>query len=156
MASEASSSFLAPSTTQVSASAQSKSKKTKDASVVWDHCRTARDDEDPEEKYCNYCTNESRKTIYSSNNSSNMHKHIRTIHNIEIKLAISKIQQTASQQLRELYQKAKAAGETNEINTQALRNYLNQDVINEALISLIVVRNLPYASVEWPKLHAFA
>jgi hypothetical protein len=92
MASEASSSFLAPSTTQVSASAQSKSKKTKDASVVWDHCRTARDDEDSEKKYCNYYTKESRKIIYSSNNSSNMHKHIRTIHGIEIKLAISKVQ----------------------------------------------------------------
>jgi hypothetical protein len=121
MASEASSSLLAPSTTQVSASAQSKSKKTKDASVVWDHCRMACDNEDPEKKYCNYCTKESRKTIYSSNNSSSMHKHIRTIHNIEVKLAVSKIQQVALQQLRELYQKAEAAVETNEIDTLVLR-----------------------------------
>jgi hypothetical protein len=46
-----------------------------------------------------------------------MHKHIRTIHNIEVKLAISKIQQVVLQQLRELYQKAEAAGKTNEIDT---------------------------------------
>jgi hypothetical protein len=49
-----------------------------------------------------------------------MHKHIRTIHSIEIKLAVSKIQQAALQQLRELYQKAEATGETNEIDTQVL------------------------------------
>ena len=120
MASEAGSSVLAPSTTQVSSQSKS-NKKTKDGSTVWkDHCRTARDTEDPKKKYCNYCTKESRDPIYSSDNSSNMHKHIERIHNIEVKLATSKIQQAALEQLRELYRQAEAAGETSEIDTQVL------------------------------------
>jgi hypothetical protein len=152
MASEAGSSVLAPSTTQVSS--QSKSKKTKDGSTVWkDHCCTARDTEDPKKKYCNYCTKESRDPIYGSDNSSNMRKHIEEIHHIEVKLATSKIQQVALEQLRELYRQAEAVGETSKINTQVLRKHLNQDVINEALVSLIVVQNLAFASVEWPKLY---
>ena len=153
MASEAGSSVLAPSTTQVSSQSKS-NKKTKDGSAVWkDHCRTALDTEDPKKKYCNYYTKESRDPIYGSDNSSNMRKHIEGIHNIKVKLATSKIQQAALDQLRELYRQAEAAGETSEIDTQVLRKHLNQDVINEALVSLIVVRNLAFASVEWPELH---
>ncbi len=96
-------------------------KKTKDVSVVQkDHCRVARDVEDPRKKYYNYCTKESRDTIYGSDNSSNMRKHIEKIYNIEVKLAISKIQQVVLEQLRELYQQAEAASETSEINTQVL------------------------------------
>jgi hypothetical protein len=95
MASKAGSSFLAPSTTQVSSQSKS-NKKTKDGSIVWkDHYRMARDTKDPKKKYYNYYTKESRDPIYSSNNSSNMRKHIEGIHNIEVKLAISKIQQVA-------------------------------------------------------------
>ena len=96
---------------------------------------------------------ESRDPIYSSNNSSNMREHIEGIYNIEVKLATSNIQQVVLEQLKELYRQVEATGEMSEINTQVLRKHLNQDVINEALISLIVVRNLAFASVEWPKLH---
>ena len=32
---------------------------------------------------------------------------------------------------------------------------VNQDVIDEALVSLIVSRNLPFRVVEWPEFHAF-
>lgn len=53
-----------------------------------------------------------------------MHKHTRTIHDIEVKLATSKIQQAALQQLRELYQKAEAVGEKNEIDTKSSKNTL--------------------------------
>jgi hypothetical protein len=31
---------------------------------------------------------------------------------------------------------------------------LDQDVIDEALVSLIVTRNLPFSLVEWPEFHA--
>ena len=42
-----------------------------------------------------------------------------------------------------------------EINTQVLKKQLDQDVIYEALISLIVVWNLPFVIVEWLKFHTF-
>jgi hypothetical protein len=46
-----------------------------------------------------------------------MRKHIEGIHNIEVKLATSKIQQVALEQLRELYRQAEAASESSEIDT---------------------------------------
>jgi len=57
--------------------------------------------------------------------------------------------------LKELYHQAESSGQTSEIDTQVFRKQLNQDVINEALVSLIVVRNLPFSTVEWPEFHTF-
>jgi len=68
-----------------------------------------------------------------------MCKHIKKIYNIKVKLATSKIQQVVLEQLRELYWQAEATSKTSEIDTQVLWKYLNQDVINEALVLLIVV-----------------
>jgi hypothetical protein len=44
-------------------------------------------------------------------------------------------------------------GETEEFDTAVLENCLDMAVITEALITLIVVRNLSYALVEWPEFH---
>jgi hypothetical protein len=157
MASEADSSLLAPSTIQdfqVSTQSQSESKQSKGRvpSTVWDHCRPARETEIPGQKYCNYCTEE---PIYHSTNSSNMRKHIDRTHKIQIDIAPSQIQVAALQQLKQLYLKAESSGQTSEIDTQVFRKQLDQDIINEALISLIVVRNLPFSAVEWPEFHTF-
>ena len=57
--------------------------------------------------------------------------------------------------LHQLYIKADSLGQTEELNTQVLQKILNQDIINEALVSLIVVRNLSFCFVEWPEFHAF-
>jgi len=45
------------------------------------------------------------------------------------------------------------SGQTEEIDAQVFRKHLNQDTINEALVSLVVVRNLPFRIVEWPEFH---
>jgi|tagenome__1003787_1003787.scaffolds.fasta_scaffold20916204_2 hypothetical protein len=152
MASEADSSILAPSTIQASIQSGSKRSKGQPPSAVWNHCRTARDTETPGHKYCNYCTKE---PIYGSTNSSNMRKHIERIHKIQVELTPSPIQTTTLQQLKQLYLKAESSGQTSEIDTQVFRKQLDQDIINEALISLIVVRNLPFTAVEWPEFHTF-
>ena len=57
--------------------------------------------------------------------------------------------------MKELYHQAESSGQTSEIDTQVFRKQLDQDVINEALVSLIVVRNLPFSTVEWPEFHTF-
>ena len=44
-------------------------------------------------------------------------------------------------------------GETEEFDIEVLEACLDTTVITEALISLIVVRNLSYALVEWPEFH---
>ena len=76
-------------------------------------------------------------------------------HKIQIDIAPSQIQVAALQQLKQLYLKAESSGQTSEIDTQVFRKQLDQDIINEALISLIVVRNLPFSAVEWPEFHTF-
>ena len=108
MDSEANSSFLAPSTTQVSS--QSGSKRTRGpASAVWAHCRTARENEDPAQQYCKYCTDPD-VTLYSSLVSSNIKKHLKAKYTIIVEVGPSYIQATTLEKLQELYAKAKDSG----------------------------------------------
>jgi hypothetical protein len=65
------------------------------------------------------------------------------------------IQATTVQQLQQLYLQADASGQTEEINAQVFQKHLNQDTIDEALVSLIVVQSLPFQTVEWPEFHTF-
>jgi hypothetical protein len=65
--------------------------------------------------------------------------HIKRKHQIDIELGSSQVQIAALQQLKELYCQAESSGQTSEINTQVFQKQLDQDVINEALVSLIIV-----------------
>ncbi len=77
-----------------------------------------------------------------------MRKHIKRNHKIQIELTSSRIQTITLQQLKQFYLKAESSGQTNEIDTQVFRKQLDQNIINKFLISLIVVRNLPFAAVK--------
>ena len=77
-----------------------------------------------------------------------MRKHLQIHHQITIEKAPSKNQVIVKQQLRQLYCQAKANSETDEFNTEILKACLDTAVITEALVSLIVVRNLSFALVE--------
>jgi hypothetical protein len=151
MDSEADSSFT-PSTLFENTSKQSRSQV---SSAVWTHCRAPRDDDedpDPKWKYCTHCTT---PPIYFSNISSNMRRHLKRRHNINVEIAVGRVQATTVQQLEQLYLRAKLSDQTEEIDAQVFEKQLNQDIINEALVSLIVVRNLPFRMVEWPEFHTF-
>jgi hypothetical protein len=39
------------------------------------------------------------------------------------------------------------------INNQVFENYLNKEVINKALITLVIIRNVAFHLVEWPEFH---
>lgn len=58
-------------------------------------------------------------------------------------------------QLKQYYQQATGTSEREELDTEILEAHLNSSIITEALISLIIVRNLSYALVEWPEFHTF-
>ena len=152
MDSDTNSSLLAPSTTQISIPSRSKRSRGPPASAVWAHCRIAHDNEDPAVKYCNYCT-DPNTPIYFSSISSNMRKHLESKHAIVVEVTPGRIQTKTLQQLQQLYLKAESSGQTEEIDAQVFENYLDQDVINKALVSLIVVQNLPFRIVEWPEFH---
>ncbi len=52
------------------------------------------------------------------------------------------------QQLKQFYHQTQIISETDDLNTQILKDHLNKAVITKTLISLIVVRNLAYAIIE--------
>ena len=82
-----------------------------------------------------------------------MRKHLKGQHKIDVEVSVSRIQLTTLQQLEQLYSQVQSSGQSEDIDSQVFKNYLNQDIINEALISLIVVRNLLLRMVEWPEFH---
>lgn len=124
-------------------------------SPVWTYCRTAKEDNDENSKffYCTRCDPNGPEKPYGSNVSSNMRTHLRTAHQITVENVTGKIQADVVRQLDQLYLQAKATGHTETIDTQVLQSALNQTVINEALLTLIVVRNLSFSLVEWPEFH---
>jgi hypothetical protein len=83
-----------------------------------------------------------------------MTKHINRHHpHITIEKALSKNQEAVNQQLRQLYRQAETNGDAEEFNLEILETSLNVPVFTEALITLIVVRNLSFAIVEWAEFH---
>ena len=82
-----------------------------------------------------------------------MKKHLLSAHGIIVEKGIRKIQAEVVRQLEQLHLQAKAASQADAFDSQVLQSQLNQTVINEALLTLIVVRNLPFAIVEWPEFH---
>jgi hypothetical protein len=86
---------------------------------------------------------------------TNLWSHLKSKHAIFVEVTLGLVQSKALKQLKELYDRAKSSGQTEEIDTQVFLEQLDLDIVNEALISLIVVQNLPFRAVEWPKFHAF-
>ena len=86
---------------------------------------------------------------------TNLRSHLKSKHAIFVEVTLSQIQSKALEQLKELYNRAELSGQTEEIDSRVFSRQLDLDVINEALVSLIVVRNLPFRAVEWPEFHAF-
>ena len=151
MASEADSSLLKRSATQDSGQTRTRGPS---AHTTWIHSCTARETngEDPKLKYCIHCTT---TPIYGTSVTTNMRKHLLSKHQIDIERDLGLIQAATIQQLEQLYLRAESSGQTADIDTQVFWKHLNQDAIDEALVSLIVVRNLPFQMVRWPKFHTF-
>jgi len=147
----------ADSSSNIPESTVSKSKRVRTATATWAHTREALDHE-PEFKgqnrilYCHYCLGDS---LYSSPVTTNFRKHLLLKHKISVKEEASPLQSTIHNQLQQLYSQADSTNQLDEINTQVLQNALNQAVINEALISFIVVQRLPFRVVELPEFHTF-
>jgi hypothetical protein len=83
-----------------------------------------------------------------------MRNHLKSKHQIFIETTPGPVQQATIDQLQRLYIRAESSGQTQQIDTQVLQKILNQDAIDEALVSLIVVRNLSFRLVESPEFHA--
>jgi hypothetical protein len=124
------------------------------ARTTWVHTRPPQEGEDgygtSKIKYCIYCKDISYSTLVTTN----MRNHLRTKHDIEVKITPGTAQQAILDQLQKLYSKAESLGQTKDIDNQVLQKFVRQEVINEALVTLIIVRNLSFRLVEWPEFHA--
>jgi len=134
---EPDSSYARSATAESSTTSQTCEKKWK--APVWQYCRRPTADKEHQDRlYCSYCLSDSTadgyKEPYSSINSTNIRKHILGAHQIVVEKRVS-------------------AHETNDLDAQILKDHLNKAVITKALISLIIVRNLPYATIEWPEFY---
>jgi hypothetical protein len=149
MASKADSSSYIASTTQ--------STRTRGpTSTVWEYSRTALDNEDPVYQYCIRCIEENIVLIFKVKGvPTNLRRHLAAIYSIIVDITVGYVQAKALQQLKELHNQAESSSQIEEIDTYIFSRQLDLDIVNEALISLIAVRNLPFRAMEWPKFHAF-
>ena len=150
---EPDSSFAASASVESTTTTQSLS--TRWRSNVWAHCRRPTTNENQDFLYCSHCLVDSMPPPYGTAVSQNMKKHLKGRYRITIEKALSKNQVAVNKQLRQLYQQAEANSEKDEFDTEILEACLDTSVITEALITLIVVRNLSFALVEWPEFHTF-
>jgi hypothetical protein len=149
---ELDSSFTRSTSADSTTTTQSKGRKR--SAPCWEYCRRATPN-DPQQDvfYCAQCTTKP----YSTRVSKNMTDHLKRHHKIVIEPLTSKNQVAVNEQLTQLWYKARAEedDEVKEFNTEVLKACLNTEVITEALVSLIVVRNLSFTLVEWPEFHTF-
>jgi hypothetical protein len=71
---------------------------------------------------------------------TNLRSHLKSKHAIFIEVTLGKIQSKALKQLKELYDQAESSGQTEEIDARVFLRQLDLDVVNKALVLLIVVQ----------------
>jgi hypothetical protein len=124
---------------------------------IWCHTRDPYNDEPKKYRdkqyilYCKYCIEEP----YGAKCVTNFRNHLTKKHEITVPKALGVVHQGAEEKLQDLYTQLHTKHEYTEVDSLVLKNALNKEAIIAALISLIIVRNLPLRLVEWPEFHAF-
>jgi hAT family C-terminal dimerisation region len=126
----------------------------KNISSIHQYCRKPSEDEPVRDSqnrklyYCSLCS-------YNASSTTNIRYHLQSKHTIESDRSIPRTKATAANQLRELWRQASTDNQSTELDSLILKSVLNKDIIDQALVNLVVVRNLPFRVVEWPEFHAF-
>ena len=97
--------------------------------------------------YCAYCA-------YVGQSTTNIRLHLQK-HSIYVEASARASNQSQAQSLQALYNKATIINQTSELDSHILKKVLNKDLINSALISLIIIHNLPFRLVESQEFHSF-
>jgi len=94
--------------------------------------------------YCKYCD-------YNVTGTTSIRYHLLKKHDISIEPEGRKIVAPSNKKLADLCKKYNISEE--DVKTEVLKAVLDKQVIREALVSLIVLHNLPFRAVEWPAIH---
>jgi hypothetical protein len=131
------------------------SKLQKTTADVWQHCRTTRDkqlQENPKAQLhypCLYCKAVSKST-------SSFRYHLRAKHDIDTEAGgrtANDLQTVAV--VKQMYEELYAAGQTWEIDKDILRCTIDQQLVEKALLDLVIKHRLPSRIVEWQEFHNF-
>ncbi len=126
----------------------------KNASSIHEYCRKPageepiRDNQNRKLYYCALCP-------YSASSTTNIRYHLQSKHEILADRNVPRAKFTASTQLQQLWKQALADNQSAPFDSMVLKNALNKDVVDQALLNQIVIRNLPFRAVEWPEFHTF-
>jgi len=149
----------ASSTQASSQPAKKKRKRMITAVNTWSYARPAKEGEEvrntklkPSRKwwYCKICP------YWRDTVTTNIRSHLHSKHSIVVKEKESKVKQLAKHSLEGAFLKQEEIHATKvELDKEnILRSIVKPEVIREALVQLIIVRNLPYSAAAWPELHA--
>ena len=141
----------------ISQSTQLKRQQDATATKTWIHAHTAQGEEPALYRknkilYCIHCTG---SKVYSSSVTTNFQNHLLKVHQISVLEDKALIRQAKQEKLQELYDQINKNGYGTQIDAQVLQKVLNKQAIQEALVSLISVRSLPFRIVEWPEFSHF-
>jgi len=99
--------------------------------------------------YCNQCNG------FSAVSTTNVKKHLEKHHGINVDFKPSRTKQEALAELQKLWKQAVEEFGSDEVDATIHSNGLNKEVVQQALLNLIVVGNLPFRIVEWKEFHVF-
>jgi hypothetical protein len=126
----------------------------KNTSNIHQYCRKPseeeplRDSQNRRLYYCSLCS-------YHGSSTTNIRYHLQSKHKIQSDEPIPRTKATAIAQLQALWKQASINNQSAEFDSLILKSVLNKEVLTQALINLIIVRNLPFRAVEWPEFHTF-
>lgn len=85
-------------------------------------------------------------------NHDNARTHLRREHGVIITEDPTKLQKEIDKQTKRLFQAENA--QLDQPFENRMRNTVNSEAVNRALVNLVTRRNLPHNCVQWPELHA--
>lgn len=102
--------------------------------------------------YCSMCQE------YSAITTTNLKRHLLSIHKIDVNLSSSRTRARATHMLHDLWKQACAEDDhedVSEFERAILRKILNKDVSDQAMLNFIIGQNLSFRFVESKDFHAF-
>ena len=82
-----------------------------------------------------------------------MKTHLKNKHQINVDLATSVIRTTADDTIETLYNKLllQLGHSKDKLDHEIFRRSVNQQIINQTLLDLVIIRRLSFSYVEWPE-----
>jgi hypothetical protein len=123
------------------------SRQRRTTSDIWSHTRPIKDGEETYKGrykllYCRHC---SETNTYVAPSTTNLGRHLEKVHSIVSSSSVPLVRQQAEKQLQSLVEKLGVES-----------HQTDKAIIDEALVSLVVVRSLPFNIAQWPEFHAYS